>query len=255
MRRSCPSFCSRPRGPRRWGRTEQLLEGPARVRFRHGSPTCDDGSGPAVRRNARRRSRWRCSMQWRAPAAPHCRSRRRSSAPCGWRSPHCAPACANASVSAGGGQCPRRAASGCMRRVSARVSRRCVCRRTRAARSCGVDVDDDHHRSGSAAAHAARSSRAARAADHPFAVGQRWRASRRVLVLVETELWPSWIAVRGGADPVAIVSGRISDRSFRVIARWRRCCGRRSCASPSSACVEEDARRFVALGVDTRACT
>jgi 3-deoxy-D-manno-octulosonic-acid transferase len=71
------------------------------------------------------------------------------------------------------------------------------------------------------------------------------------LVLVETELWPSWIAAasRRGV-PVIVVSGRISDRSFPRYARMRRLLaptlGR---IRAVGARAPEDARRFVALGV------
>ena len=87
--------------------------------------------------------------------------------------------------------------------------------------------------------------------DHPWCVE---RALARVrpdaLVLVETELWPSLVAAaRRRGTPVALVSGRISDRSLRRYRRFgpwiaptlRRldCVGARS---------ERDAERFVALG-------
>ncbi len=57
--------------------------------------------------------------------------------------------------------------------------------------------------------------------DHPWCVAAALARTRpAALVLVETELWPCWIAAahRGGV-PVALVSGRISDRSY---ARYRR---------------------------------
>lgn len=87
--------------------------------------------------------------------------------------------------------------------------------------------------------------------DHPWIVEAALRRVRpSALALVETELWPSWIAA---ADrhrvPVVVVSGRISDRSFpryRRIGRWLRpileriaVIGARSAA---------DAERFLALG-------
>lgn len=78
------------------------------------------------------------------------------------------------------------------------------------------------------------------------------RVAPSMLVLIETELWPSWISrshARG--VPVAIVSARISDRSFPrysfgrffsrpVLARVA-AIGARS---------QRDAERFIALGAD-----
>jgi 3-deoxy-D-manno-octulosonic-acid transferase len=87
--------------------------------------------------------------------------------------------------------------------------------------------------------------------DHPWCVGAALRRVRpRALVLVETELWPSWIAAAARLGiPVAVVSARLSDRSFpryrsvafAVAPTLRRLTriGARSAA---------DAERFVALG-------
>jgi 3-deoxy-D-manno-octulosonic-acid transferase len=87
--------------------------------------------------------------------------------------------------------------------------------------------------------------------DHPWCVGAALRRVRpRALVLVETELWPSWIAAAARRGiPVAVVSARLSDRSFpryrslafAVAPTLRRLTriGARSAA---------DAERFVALG-------
>lgn len=76
------------------------------------------------------------------------------------------------------------------------------------------------------------------------------RVAPSMLVLIETELWPSWIArshARG--VPVAIVSARISDRSFPRYLRarfiTRRVLARVSAIGARS---ERDAERFVALG-------
>jgi 3-deoxy-D-manno-octulosonic-acid transferase len=59
--------------------------------------------------------------------------------------------------------------------------------------------------------------------DHPWCVGAALRRVRpRALVLVETELWPSWIAAAARLGiPVAMVSARLSDRS----SRWHLRCG------------------------------
>jgi 3-deoxy-D-manno-octulosonic-acid transferase len=87
--------------------------------------------------------------------------------------------------------------------------------------------------------------------DHPWAVARAFgRVPAALLALVETELWPSWI--RGAAErgvACAIVSGRLSDRSFP---RYRRA---RALLAPTlgrlaaiGARSELDAERFVALG-------
>jgi 3-deoxy-D-manno-octulosonic-acid transferase len=89
--------------------------------------------------------------------------------------------------------------------------------------------------------------------DHPWCVA---RALRRVapsaLVLVETELWPTWIALAHARGvPVAIVSARLSDRSFpryqRARALVRRVLARVDAIGARS---ERDAERFVALGAE-----
>jgi 3-deoxy-D-manno-octulosonic-acid transferase len=89
--------------------------------------------------------------------------------------------------------------------------------------------------------------------DHPWCVDAALRRVRpRALVLVETELWPVWIAACARAGvPVVVVSGRISDRSFP---RYRRLSSvlartlRRLHAI--GARTELDRERFVALGAD-----
>jgi 3-deoxy-D-manno-octulosonic-acid transferase len=90
--------------------------------------------------------------------------------------------------------------------------------------------------------------------DHPWCVALALeRVAPAALVLVETELWPFWIAAaeRRGI-PVAVVSARISDRSFaryqRVMPLVRRTLGRLAAVGARTA---EDARRFAALGVPT----
>lgn len=88
--------------------------------------------------------------------------------------------------------------------------------------------------------------------DHPWAVSRALARLRpRALVLVETELWPCWIAAaaRSGA-PVAIVSGRLSGRSFpryqRALPLFRATLARLTAVGARS---DEDAARFVALGM------
>lgn len=87
--------------------------------------------------------------------------------------------------------------------------------------------------------------------DHPWCVETALRRVRpAVLTLVETELWPSWIAAadRRGV-PVVLVSGRLSDGSFAGYRRFgsifRRALGRVAAVGARS---ELDAERFRALG-------
>jgi 3-deoxy-D-manno-octulosonic-acid transferase len=80
------------------------------------------------------------------------------------------------------------------------------------------------------------------------------RASPALLAFVETELWPSWIlGARERGVPCAIVSGRISDRSFpryrSAGALVRPVLGALAAVGARSAA---DAERFVALGVPER---
>lgn len=70
-------------------------------------------------------------------------------------------------------------------------------------------------------------------------------------VLIETELWPSWIAGCARRDiPVVVASGRLSDRSFpryrKVRSLMARTLGR---IDAVGARTELDAERFVELGV------
>jgi 3-deoxy-D-manno-octulosonic-acid transferase len=88
--------------------------------------------------------------------------------------------------------------------------------------------------------------------DHPWCIESAMGRGRPSLsVLIETELWPSWIAAcaRHGI-PVVVASGRLSDRSFP---RYRRLT---SLLGPTlqriaavGARTEIDAERFVRLGV------
>jgi len=88
--------------------------------------------------------------------------------------------------------------------------------------------------------------------DHPWCVEAALsRVEPQLLALVETELWPCWIAAaKRRAVPVVIVSGRLSDRSFPRYQRLRRLLAptlRRIDAV--GARTELDAARFVELGV------
>jgi 3-deoxy-D-manno-octulosonic-acid transferase len=89
--------------------------------------------------------------------------------------------------------------------------------------------------------------------DHPWAVDAALsRVSPRALVLVETEIWPIWIAAAARRDiPVMLVSGRVSDRSFP---RYRKL-GRivsdpLQCMAAIGARTAGDAERLVQLGAD-----
>lgn len=88
--------------------------------------------------------------------------------------------------------------------------------------------------------------------DHPWCVaGALARVRPRALVLVETELWPCWIAAAAErAVPVVVVSGRLSERSLR---RYRRVLPLLAPTLARLAAVgarsPADAARFAALGV------
>jgi 3-deoxy-D-manno-octulosonic-acid transferase len=87
--------------------------------------------------------------------------------------------------------------------------------------------------------------------DHPWCVEAALsRVRPAALVLIETELWPSWLAAaeRRGI-PVALVSGRVSDHSYPRYQRLRRIIApalRRIAAL--GARTDTDAERFLALG-------
>jgi 3-deoxy-D-manno-octulosonic-acid transferase len=87
--------------------------------------------------------------------------------------------------------------------------------------------------------------------DHPWCVEAALSRTRpAALVLIETELWPSWIA--GAARrhvPVVLISGRVSDQSYpryRLLGPLARRTLQR--LSAIGARTEVDAERFVALG-------
>jgi 3-deoxy-D-manno-octulosonic-acid transferase len=87
--------------------------------------------------------------------------------------------------------------------------------------------------------------------DHPWCVEAALsRVRPAALVLIETELWPSWLAAaQRRAIPVALVSGRVSDRSYPRYQRLRRIIApalRRIGAL--GARTDEDAERFLSLG-------
>lgn len=73
-----------------------------------------------------------------------------------------------------------------------------------------------------------------------------------VVVMIETEIWPNFLAecARRGI-PAVLLNGRISDRSFRRYRRFRVLFGAvLRCLSAIGTQTEEDARRFVAIGAD-----
>ncbi len=94
--------------------------------------------------------------------------------------------------------------------------------------------------------------------DHPWCVETAIVRGRPALsVLIETELWPTWIAACARrAIPVVVASGRLSDRSFPRYLRIRSLLGptlRRIDAV--GARTDVDAERFVELGVpEHRVC-
>ena len=90
--------------------------------------------------------------------------------------------------------------------------------------------------------------------DFPWIVRRYLRALDPVLlVLVETEFWPNLLtACRRSSIPVAVVNGRISDRSLprylRLRAIWKKILSGVSIVMAQS---EEDAKRLKAIGAPT----
>ncbi|MBJ21696.1 MAG: hypothetical protein CL933_19995 [Deltaproteobacteria bacterium] len=88
--------------------------------------------------------------------------------------------------------------------------------------------------------------------DHPWCVAAAIRRGRPGLsVLIETELWPSWIASCARHEiPVVVASGRLSDRSFPRYRKIRRLMALtlRHVAAVGAR-TDLDAERFVELGV------
>jgi len=87
--------------------------------------------------------------------------------------------------------------------------------------------------------------------DHPWCVEWALDAARpAALVLIETELWPCWVAAASRRGiPVVLVSGRISERSFARYRRVRPLVGRTlRRLSAIGARTPEDVERFRALG-------
>ena len=88
--------------------------------------------------------------------------------------------------------------------------------------------------------------------DHPWLVERALRRSSPILsVLIETELWPNWIAAAAARGiPIVVASGRLSDRSFPRYRRIRRLM-RSTLRSIDAvgARTDLDAERFVELGV------
>jgi 3-deoxy-D-manno-octulosonic-acid transferase len=75
----------------------------------------------------------------------------------------------------------------------------------------------------------------------------------RLLVLLETELWPNWLrAAAARGLPVALVNARLSERSFARYRRWQRWLPLAwSAIQAVGAQTRNDAERFVALGAPT----
>lgn len=77
------------------------------------------------------------------------------------------------------------------------------------------------------------------------------RRSPRALILVETELWPNWLEeAERRSTPVAIVNGRISDKSWPRYRRWASLF-RPLLTGVKAAAVQtqKDAERFTAIGI------
>ena len=91
--------------------------------------------------------------------------------------------------------------------------------------------------------------------DHPWCVKAALDGVQpAVLVLVESELWPTWIAAAARREiPVVLVSGRVSDRAFRRYRRLGGMAGRtlRRLTAIGARTVT-DADRFRALGAAPR---
>jgi len=89
--------------------------------------------------------------------------------------------------------------------------------------------------------------------DHPWCVARALaRVRPAALVLLETELWPCWIrAAHARGIPVALVSGRLSERAFaryrRAAPLFRPALARLAAVGARSAL---DRERFLALGAD-----
>ncbi|HVX12522.1 MAG TPA: 3-deoxy-D-manno-octulosonic acid transferase [Pirellulales bacterium] len=92
--------------------------------------------------------------------------------------------------------------------------------------------------------------------DFSWAVDTALRRIRPTcLVLAELELWPNLIAAarRSGA-PVAVINGRLSERSFEGYRRLRRLIGRSLVQIDLVAAQNDEyAKRFLTLGADPRA--
>ncbi|MFM1886724.1 MAG: hypothetical protein RL026_1881 [Pseudomonadota bacterium] len=95
--------------------------------------------------------------------------------------------------------------------------------------------------------------------DLPDALGRFLRRQRPcALVLTESELWPNWIrACRRRQIPVALASGRLSERSARSKAKWVPDLMREAVSSLGflGAQTAADAARFVAAGAAPTAVT
>jgi 3-deoxy-D-manno-octulosonic-acid transferase len=71
-----------------------------------------------------------------------------------------------------------------------------------------------------------------------------------VVVILETEIWPNFLAECAGREiPAVLLNGRVSERSFGGYGRLRFLFSRALCCFTAIAAqTEEDARRFLSLG-------
>ncbi len=89
--------------------------------------------------------------------------------------------------------------------------------------------------------------------DFPFAIKAYLRALHpELIVLAETEFWPNFLHLsRKGGARIAVVNGRISDRSFPGYMRWRKIMQKvLSNVDLFLAQSETDRQRLIAMGVD-----
>lgn len=82
------------------------------------------------------------------------------------------------------------------------------------------------------------------------------RSRVRSFVFIETEIWPAWFAAAArAAVPIAVVSARISDRSFRTYRRLRPLLAPYLGSLRIVGCrTEEDRRRWVEIGAPEERC-
>ncbi len=88
------------------------------------------------------------------------------------------------------------------------------------------------------------------------AVRRSMAAGPKALLFFETEIWPAWIAAASRAGvPIAMLSARISDRSFPRYRRLRALLARPLSRITIIACrTQEDRRRWIEIGAPEHRC-